>query len=116
MKESPNFKNSEIECHDGCGFADCVPALFATLETIRTHFGAAVVIDDACRCAVHNAAVGGEPNSYHMKGMAADIKVVGVSPTEVYSWLDFNHQGGVGKYDTFTHVDVGPAGRRWDKT
>ena len=52
----------------------------------------------------------------HMKARAADIVVEGVESWEVADFAEqvLNGRGGVGRYDTFTHVDTrsnGPA--RW---
>jgi uncharacterized protein YcbK (DUF882 family) len=49
---------------------------------------------------------GAAKNSQHMYGNAADIKIDGVSPKEIYDWLNSWHKGGLGLYPTFTHVDV----------
>lgn len=43
------------------------------LEPLREHFGIPVVICSGYRCPQLNKAVGGVPNSQHLKGEAADI-------------------------------------------
>ena len=43
------------------------------LEPLRQHFGTPVVISSGYRCPALNRAVGGVPNSQHLKGEAADI-------------------------------------------
>ncbi|BDG73280.1 YcbK family protein [Roseomonas fluvialis] len=52
------------------------------------------------------------PNSLHMRGMAADIVVPGLSQADVCSlaMMYSQHLGfmGVGWYGSFTHVDIGP--------
>ncbi|MBR0652297.1 YcbK family protein [Roseomonas terrae] len=52
------------------------------------------------------------PNSLHMRGMAADIVVRGMSQADVcaHASLLSNHLGfmGVGWYGSFTHIDIGP--------
>ena len=44
-----------------------------------------VNINSGYRCAAHNASpkVGGSPSSHHVKGMAADIRIQGITPEEV---------------------------------
>ena len=42
-------------------------------QVIRDALGAPVRINSACRCAKHNAQVGGVKGSYHTKGLAADL-------------------------------------------
>ena len=45
----------------------------AVLEPLREHFGVPIKINSGFRCRALNAAVGGAPNSYHIKGRAVDI-------------------------------------------
>ena len=57
--------------------------------------------------AITNILQAGEPNSYHCKGMAADIVVKGHSSKEVAKYADsIMEQGGVIRYTNFVHVDV----------
>ena len=124
MKLSPNFDDSEFACKDGCGFGlmpgDVDPELVLGLEMIRNHFGAPVYVNDfggsGCRCPAHNAKIGGVSDSQHMKGKAADIKVKGVPPADVADFaetLSMFRKGGIGRYSTFTHVDVRGHRARW---
>ena len=52
------------------------------------------------------------PNSLHMRGMAADIVVRGMSQSDVcsHAMLLSHHLGfmGIGWYGSFTHIDIGP--------
>jgi uncharacterized protein YcbK (DUF882 family) len=47
--------------------------------------------------------------------MAADIKVSGVSPKKVAAYAEtlLVNKGGIGTYDTFTHIDVRADRSRW---
>lgn len=86
---STHFKRGEFACKNGCGFMDPAPELVAGLEELREAIGQPIVINDACRCAAHNAAVGGAPSSQHLpdaggEGRAADIQVEGMSAWELY--------------------------------
>lgn len=45
------------------------------LNTIRLDYGEAVVVSSGYRCPAVNEAVGGVPNSNHLYGRAADIRV-----------------------------------------
>lgn len=112
---SPHFSKSELACKCGCGFDQVNLALLPVLEGVRQHFNAPVIIDCACRCPAHNKSVGGATRSQHLLGNAADIKVTGVKPDDVAAYLEqANHDGGVGRYNTFTHVDVRGTKARWD--
>lgn len=102
-----NFKVSEFKCNDGSDVVFISDELVSVLQNIRDHFGKAVTINSGYRTPAYNKKVGGATYSQHMYGTAADISVSGVSPSEVYKYADsILLKGGVGKYDTFTHVDV----------
>lgn len=51
-------------------------------------------------------------NSYHMKGMAADLALKGVRMAEIRDAARDFCGGGVGTYSEFVHLDVGPV-RCW---
>ena len=51
-------------------------------------------------------------NSYHLKGMAADVCIEGVSLRDLGRTASAFKLGGVGTYDDFIHMDVGPV-RYW---
>lgn len=110
------FSRREFACKCGCGFDTVDAELLEVLTVVREHFDAPVTITSGCRCAEHNAAVGGSPNSQHLLGRAADIVVKGVPAIEVYRYLNLVYQGelGLGRYQTFTHVDTRSTAARWD--
>jgi len=111
----PNFTKPEFGCKCGkCGGfpVEVNEKLLMVVQNIRNHFGKSVHINSAIRCPAHNKAVGGVSNSQHLYGTAADIKVDGVLPSAVYAYAKTLLMGGVGRYNTFTHVDVGPV-RYW---
>lgn len=113
-KVSDHFRVREFACKDGSDMVIIAPELVELLEKIRSHFGAAITINSSFRTASHNKAVGGEKNSQHLYGCAADIVVKNVSPEAVYKYAEMiNKNGGVGKYKTFTHVDVRGTAARW---
>ena len=80
-----------------------------------THFGKTVTITSAYRTPTKNKACGGTTYSQHLYGMAADIKVSGVSPKKVAAYAEklLSKSGGIGIYSTFTHIDVRSAKARW---
>lgn len=115
------FKRSEFKCKCGkCGGFPVEPdkALVTLLEKIRVHFGAAVTVTSGVRCATYNSnpAVGGAKSSQHLNGTAADIKVKGVAPEKVAAYAEtlLPKTGGIGRYKTFTHVDVRTKKSRWN--
>ncbi len=113
---SKNFSRKEFACKCGCGFATVDTELLTLLETIRGYFKQAVRINSACRCELHNTAVGGSYGSKHKRGIAADIVVAGVESSDVFDFLCKHAPGkyGFGKYEKFTHVDVRPNKSRWE--
>lgn len=82
------------------------------LQGIRDLLGRAIIINSGYRTPAHNKAVGGVKNSYHLKGMAADIVVPGMPAFEVQRHLS-NWSGGMGCYQHFTHLDIRPYKARW---
>lgn len=109
-----HFAVSEIACKDGADVFLVHPALLLVLETVRRHFCAPITVNSAFRTREHNAAVGGSPGSKHLLGMAADIRVKGYTPAQVYAYLQTLNPGGLGIYDRFVHVDVFGQDRRFD--
>jgi len=92
------------------------PKLPQLLQAIRDKTGRPIHINSAYRTAAHNKEVGGHANSRHMFGMAADIVSEHFEPEEIAEIANKLQAGGVGKYKTFTHVDVWGMGRRFDRT
>lgn len=104
---SPHFKAKEFQCKDKSEYLLIAVELIETLEKIRDYFNAPVVINSGYRTPSWNSKVNGASNSYHCKGMAADIVVKGQSSREVAKYADkIMEQGGVIRYTNFTHIDV----------
>jgi len=111
---SDHFSRSEFRCRCGCGKDTIDAGLIATLERVRDHFDVPIHVTSGNRCETYNTHVGGAPNSQHLVSRAADIQVSGVSPAAVYAYLAPFHEGGLGGYPTFTHVDSRDGVARWD--
>ena len=102
-----HFRVYEFACSDGSDVVFVSQTLVELLENIRQHFGAAVTVTSGYRTVSYNRTVSGSSSaSQHCNGLAADIKVEGVSPAAV-------DHGGVGRYGTFTHIDVRADKARW---
>lgn len=110
-----NFKVREYACKDGSDPVFIADDLKNLLQKIRDHFGKAVTINSAYRTPTYNKKVGGAEDSQHMYGLAADIVVKGVAPKTVAAYAEklLPNTGGIGIYDTFTHVDVRKKKARW---
>ena len=113
---SKNFKVSEFKCNDGSDTVLISDKLVVLLQNIRDHFGAAVTINSAYRTESYNKKIGGATKSQHVNGTAADIVVKGATPLEVAQYVEhiMPDSGGIGVYQSFTHVDVRASRSRWD--
>ena len=113
---SADFKVREFRCRDGSDEILISDRLVELLQKLRSHFGKPVILNSAYRTQTHNASVGGSPKSQHLLGNAADIVIEGVSPLETAQYVEFLQptSGGIGVYQTFTHVDVRTGRSRWD--
>jgi uncharacterized protein YcbK (DUF882 family) len=108
-KLSEHFSEEEFMCHCGCGEKHINPKLIELLERIRASFGKPITIMSGRRCEAHNTKVKGAKDSQHILGNAADIQVQGVDPHDVQEYLmkHFNLDcKGLGRYRSFTHIDV----------
>ena len=111
-----HFRVYEFACSDGSDVVFVSQALVEILENIRVHFGAAVTVTSGYRTVSYNATVeNSSKTSQHCNGLAADIKVAGVSPAAVADYAEqlLGSHGGVGRYGTFTHIDVRADKSRW---
>lgn len=113
---SKNFKRGEFACKCGCGKANPHPALVYALQKLRDLVAEPIYINSAHRCEEHNAKVGGVKDSLHVRGKAVDIRTNGLSPAELADMAEkiteFYH-GGIGRYNTFVHLDVRGKKARW---
>ena len=124
-KLTKNFSMDEFECKCGCVMPEFVKKnvqeLAENLQVLRNHVGR-LNLTNAYRCKYHNADVGGAVNSQHPKGKAADIKSRDINPKDMAAIVDDLMKcesfklGGVGIYNTFTHVDIRGTRARWSKT
>lgn len=88
------------------------------MQQIRNHFGRPVIITSAYRTASYNASIGGASSSNHVKGIAADIQVDGISPVLVGMYAETLGAGGIGLYSYntyagFNHIDTRSVKYRW---
>lgn len=88
-----------------------IKQLAKRLQGLRDLLSLPIEITSGYRDKVLNTHVKGSSNSYHTKGMAADIEVHGMSAKNVQETLK-HWDGGLGSYSNFTHIDLGPK-RRW---
>lgn len=114
---STHFQLHEFACTDGSKPVFLSQALVDILEAIRVHFGRPVTVTSGYRTVSYNAGLkNSSKKSQHCNGLAADIKVEGHTPKEVYDYACslLGDHGGVGIYNTFVHVDVRASKSRFD--
>ena len=118
-----NFHLREFRCKDGSDvpedLLDNVSLLCENLQVLRDHIGKPIRVISGYRSPKYNRRIGGAKRSQHMLAKAADIKVSGMTPSEVKSEIvklikeGKMKSGGVGLYTTFTHYDVRGRNARW---
>jgi uncharacterized protein YcbK (DUF882 family) len=93
--------------------------LAKNLQILRDAVGKSITITSGYRSPEHNAKVKGAKNSQHITGMAADIKVTGMTPKEVALVIEGliesgkMKQGGIGIYPSWVHYDTRGRKARW---
>lgn len=108
------FKEHEMECKCGCCKTVFDAGLIRKLDALREDLDRPIIINSGYRCAKHNKAVGGSPNSQHLLGKAADIRCTGVTPEELARYAEKHGFDGIGLYTWGIHVDVRGYKARWD--
>lgn len=114
---SAHFGVWEFKCKDNSRVIVLNKALVELLEKVRAHFKRPVVINSGYRTVHYNSRLpNSSPKSQHTLGNAADIRVTGVAPVDVYAYLNqlYPNSHGLGIYNTFVHVDVREKKSRWD--
>jgi uncharacterized protein YcbK (DUF882 family) len=93
--------------------------LAKNLQVLRDAIGKSISITSGYRSSQHNKKIGGAKDSQHVKGMAADIKVSGMTPKEVALVIEGliesgkMKQGGIGIYPSWVHYDIRGTKARW---
>jgi uncharacterized protein YcbK (DUF882 family) len=123
MQLTNNFSLNEFACKDGTPVPDelkpNVQALAEQLQILRDYLNEPIHINSGYRTPAYNKKIGGKPNSYHMKAMAADITVKSKTPKQLASVVEkliangTLKIGGIGVYPGFVHVDTRNRKSRW---
>lgn len=116
---STHFHLREFDCHctrEDCDITLVDSDLIEELEIVRGHLGALGIMS-GYRCQKHNRAEGGKKGSYHLLGKAADVQPKEVKASFCADVAErvsarFRH-GGIGRAETFTHLDVRGYKARW---
>lgn len=107
------FTREEFRCKCGGKYCNGFPAepqegMVRALDTVRAHFGKAIIPNSGVRCPTHNANVGGVSTSRHLSGKAVDFAVPGLSADMVLSYVQ--HRNGI-RYAyaidaSYVHMDI----------
>lgn len=114
---SLHFSLKEFRCRcdsESCQTTKISSELIDILEEIRSLFGAPLKVTSGYRCEEHNAQIpGAVKNSYHTKGLAADILI----PDHFHKAISDRYHGklGIGFYNNRLHIDVRKGCARWGK-
>ena len=111
---SPNFMISEFACNDGTDSILLDDNLPKVLQRIRVVIGnKPISVSSGYRTPAYNLKIDGATNSYHTKGMAADIIIDGISTTDICkaaetALSELKIPGGICLYikQSFVHVDT----------
>lgn len=107
-KVGQHFKVKEFACQDGSQVVFIDSYLVSILDILRNQVGKPVHVNSGYRTPTRNKDVGGAKYSYHMRGMAADIRVNGISPKEIANKLNEIIPDGCGiiVYNRWVHIDT----------
>ena len=103
-----HFKVKEFACKDGSQVVFIDEYLYTILDILREKLGKPVIINSGYRTPTRNKEVGGAKYSYHMRGMAADIRVNGMTGKEIANKLDkiIPDECGIIVHSTWVHIDT----------
>lgn len=122
MKLTNNFTLSEFNKHNSPLTSEVqgnITRLAHNLQMLRDYLDAGIKVTSGYRSPEVNAKVGGAKKSTHLTGKAADIKVSGYTPKQVYNSIEAliemgrMEQGGLGLYPTWVHYDIRGTKARW---
>lgn len=107
-KVGQHFKVKEFACKDGSQVVFIDDHLVSILDILRNQIGKPVIITSGYRTPEWNKKCDGAKYSYHMRGMAADIRVNGISAKQIANKLNaiVPDECGIIVYKSWVHFDV----------
>jgi len=115
MRLTKNFTSTEFEC-PCCKRSAMDMDFIKLLQRARSKAKMPFRINSGYRCVKHNAAIGGVPNSSHLRGLAADIDCW--DTYRRYRTIQALIEAGIvriGISDTFVHGDVDILTKRYPR-
>ena len=109
-----NFSPAEL-ASKGDGSINLSCATLDKLQSLRDVAGVPLIVTSAYRDPEHNKRVGGAKESYHMRGMAFDIRVDNIDPAWLIAEARKLGFKGVGTYPRqgFVHIDTRATDAQW---
>jgi hypothetical protein len=107
------FSDDELECKH-CGELNLAKGFRDKLNQLRVAVGHAMNITSACRCKVHNTAIGGKDSSFHLTShpwgcCAADIATTNWTSQQrwqfVHKAMELGWSIGINWQKNFIHID-----------
>lgn len=121
-----DFYLDEFQCRDLSNIPEDVfnniLELADNMQLIRDYLNKPITVNSGYRSPSYNKSIGGASKSQHLLGKECDFTVSGLTPSAVASRLEelikdsTILQGGLGRYDNFTHYDIRVIKARWDNT
>ncbi len=123
LRDEPNYYVTEHFLYNDfvcpcCDALKLIPGFYThlrLLERMRRELGFPIAVNSGYRCVRHNRAVGGAARSWHLI-FATDISPEDGSPEKLAAMHQAAERlgfGGIGRYDTFIHLDLRPDPMRW---
>ena len=116
MNLTENFAKSEFDSRCGSEMPEDVlrnvECLAKNLQVLRDNLEQPIVVNSGYRAPRHNRRVGGARNSYHLYGLAADIRIRGVQPSVIHEAIKSLERDGLMDvaelivYKRFVHVAI----------
>lgn len=115
-KVGKHFKVREFACKDGSQVVFIDDYLVSILDILRNKVEKPVYINSGYRTPEWNKKCNGAKYSYHMRGMAADIRVEGMTAKQVANKLNeiIPDECGIIVYKSWVHFDV-RSGKKYRK-
>jgi uncharacterized protein YcbK (DUF882 family) len=115
-KVGQHFKVREFACKDGSQVVFIDDYLVSILDILRNQVKKPVYINSGYRTPEWNKKCDGAKYSYHMRGMAADIRVEGMTAKQVANELNkiIPDECGIIVYKSWVHFDV-RSGKKYRK-
>ena len=111
---SKNFKLREFQCKDGSQLVKLDSQLLIKLQKLRDLIGKPIIIASGYRTQQYNKKVGGVDDSLHLEGKASDIRINGMSPSQIKRYAEQVGFSGIGIYKSFLHLDIRKTKARWN--